>query len=105
MISTEPVTVVVRTGRGGRYADWRIAPELLRSWQRQALCGGVDTALFFPVDEECLPERQHRERVAKAICAACPVRQPCAVYALVHRELHGVWGGLSEADRRRRLAA
>ncbi len=104
MISTEPVTVVVRTGRAGRYADWRITPELLRSWHRRALCGGVDTTVFFPADDEYPPERRHRERVAKAICAACPVRQPCALYALVHRELHGVWGGLSEADRRRRLA-
>lgn len=104
MISTEPVTVVIRTGRAGRYADWRIAPDLLRSWHRQALCGGVDTAVFFPADEEWSPVRDRRERVAKAICAACPVRQPCAVYALAHRELHGVWGGLSEADRRRRLA-
>lgn len=60
--------------------------------------------MFFPADEECPQQRQHRERIAKAICAACPVRQPCAVHALAHRELHGVWGGLSEADRRRRLA-
>ena len=104
MISTEPVTVVVRTGRAGRYADWPIAPELLRSRHRQALCGGVDTEVFFPADEECHPQRQHRERVAKAICAACSVRPPCAVHALAHRELHGVWGGPSEADRRRRLA-
>jgi WhiB family redox-sensing transcriptional regulator len=103
MISTEPVTVVIRTGRAGRYADWPIAPDLLRSWHRQALCGGVDTAVFFPADEWS-PVRDRRERVAKAICAACPVREPCAVYALAHRELHGVWGGLSEADRRRRLA-
>lgn len=102
--SAEPVTVVVRTGRAGRYADWRTAPELLRSWHRQALCGGVITGVFFPSDEECPPQRHHRERVAKAICAAGPVRRPCAVYALVNRELHGVWGGLSEADRRRRLA-
>jgi Transcription factor WhiB len=104
MISTEPVTVVVRTGRAGKYADWQIAPDLLPSWHRQALCGGVDTAVFFPADEERSPARDRRERVAKAICAACPVRQPCAVYALAHRELHGVWGGLSENDRRRRLA-
>jgi Transcription factor WhiB len=103
MTSTESVNVVVRTGRAGRYADWRITPETLRSWHRQGLCNGFDTAVFFPADDECPSERQHRERIAKAICAACPVRQPCAVYALVHRELHGVWGGLSEADRRRQL--
>jgi hypothetical protein len=103
MISTEPVTVVVRTGRAGQYADWQFASELLGSWHRQALCGGVDTGVFFPADGECRPQRHRRERVAKAICAACPVRQPCAIHALAHRELHGVWGGLSEADRRRRL--
>lgn len=34
MTSIEPLTVVVRTGRAGRYADWRITPELLRSWRR-----------------------------------------------------------------------
>ena len=104
MISSEPVTVVVRTGRAGRYADWRASPELLRSWHQQALCAGIDTAVFFPADDERLLQRNRRERVAKAICAACPVRQPCAVHALVNRELHGVWGGLSESDRRRRLA-
>jgi hypothetical protein len=37
MISTEPVTVVVRTGRAGQYADWRITPDLLQSWHRQAV--------------------------------------------------------------------
>jgi Transcription factor WhiB len=104
MIRSEPVTVVVvHTGRAGPYADWRISPEV-PSWHVQALCGGFDTAVFFPADEECPAERQHRERVAKAICTACPVRPPCAVHALAHGELHGVWGGLSEADRWRRLA-
>ena len=104
MTSNEPFPVVVPTGRAGRYADWRITPGPARSWSRQALCCGVETAVFFPADDERLPQRHRRERVAKAICAACPVRQPCAVHALAHRELHGVWGGLSEADRRHRLA-
>lgn len=104
MSSTEPVTVVVRSGRSGRYADWRVIPDCALWWQRQALCGSVVGEVFFAADEECPPVRHHRERVAKAICAACPVRQPCGPYALVHRELHGVWGGLSETDRRRRLA-
>lgn len=104
MTSTEPATVVVRSGRAGRYADWPITSRPLRWWDRQALCRGVHTGVFFPTDGECAPQRHRREQVAKAICAACPVRQPCAAYALVHRELHGVWGGLSEADRGERLA-
>jgi WhiB family redox-sensing transcriptional regulator len=99
--STE--TVVVHTGRAGRYTDWQIASELLRGWQQQALCGGGYGGVFFPSEDERLPARHHREQVAKAICAACPVHQQCAIYALVNRELHGVWGGLSEADRRRQL--
>jgi hypothetical protein len=104
MISTEPVTVVVRTGRAGQYTDWQSDPEFPPSWHRQALCRAVDTEVFFPADEERPTQRLHRERIAKAICAACPVRQQCAVHAMAHRELEGVWGGLSEADRRRRLA-
>jgi WhiB family redox-sensing transcriptional regulator len=104
MTSNDPFPVVVRTGRAGRYADCLITVGLPWSWRRQALCWGVETAVFFPAEDERLPQRHRRERVAKAICAACPVRQPCADYALVHRELYGVWGGLSEADRRHRLA-
>jgi hypothetical protein len=104
MISSEPVTVVVRTGRAGRYADWRATPELLRSWHQAGPLQRDRHRRVLPRRRRAPPQRHRRERVAKAICAACPVRQPCAVYALVHRELHGVWGGLSEADRRSRLA-
>ncbi len=105
MISTEPVTVVVRTGRAGRYADWRIAPRRPagRGTGRPSAAGSTPRCSS-PPTRSGPPVRDRRERVAKAICAACPVREPCAVYALAHRELHGVWGGLSEADRRRRLA-
>ncbi len=99
---TEPI--VVRTGRAGHCADWRTASELSEWWQRQALCGGVGDGVFFPVEDEPPPARDRRERIAEAICAACPVREPCAVHAPAHRELHGVRGGLSETDRRHRLA-
>jgi hypothetical protein len=43
--------------------------------------------------------RRLRERQAKAICASCPVAMPCRTHALARRELHGIWGGLSERDR------
>ena len=104
MTDTAPATIIVRTGRAGWYADWRSAPEPLRSWHRQARCGGAEKEVFFPADEERPSRRRHRERVAKAICAACPVRLPCAAHALLHAELHGVWGGLTDTDRRHRLA-
>lgn len=42
MSSSEPVNIVVRTGRAGRYADRRITPEILQSWRGQALCTEAD---------------------------------------------------------------
>ncbi len=47
-------------------------------------------------DEQGWPAKQR----AKAICATCPVREPCLAYALRIREPHGIWGGLSEVERR-----
>jgi len=41
-----------------------------------------------------------RERKAKSICAACPVRIECLEYAVRIREPHGIWGGLNEIERR-----
>jgi len=45
-------------------------------------------------------EKLARESRAKAICATCPVREPCLEYAIRIREPHGIWGGLSESERR-----
>jgi WhiB family transcriptional regulator, redox-sensing transcriptional regulator len=70
-------------------------------WQWRAACRGEDSALFFPPSEvEPKEERLARERKAKAICGGCPVRVECLEYALRIRETHGIWGGLSEAERR-----
>jgi WhiB family redox-sensing transcriptional regulator len=63
-------------------------------WMDRALCAQVDGDLFF-VERGCSP------RPAKRICAACEVREPCLEYALANNEMHGVWGGTSELDRRR----
>jgi WhiB family redox-sensing transcriptional regulator len=63
-------------------------------WQDQASCLGMDPDLFFP-------ERGASTREAKAICAACPVRVDCLEYALANAEKFGIWGGLSERERRR----
>lgn len=64
------------------------------SWRQAALCRGVDPEVFYPDEEEDPSE-------AKAICEACPVREPCLEHALLVREKHGVWGGLTERERRR----
>jgi WhiB family redox-sensing transcriptional regulator len=61
--------------------------------------------LFFPPTyQERKDEREERERRAKAICASCAVRRDCLDYAMSIRELHGIWGGLTEAERRSVLA-
>ncbi|HLY82071.1 MAG TPA: WhiB family transcriptional regulator [Acidimicrobiales bacterium] len=65
-----------------------------RTWQRQANCMGVDPDLFFP-------ERGASTREAKEVCRGCVVREDCLEYALVNGEKFGIWGGMSERERRR----
>jgi WhiB family redox-sensing transcriptional regulator len=63
-------------------------------WQEQALCSQTDPESFFP-------EKGGSTREAKRICAACDVKQECLEYALQRDERFGIWGGLSERERRR----
>ena len=75
------------------------------TWKERAACRGPDTWLFFPPNQfERKDEKLAREEQAKAICATCPVREPCLAYALRIREPHGIWGGMSEAERRPLIA-
>lgn len=64
------------------------------AWQEQALCAQTDPEAFFP-------EKGGSTREAKAVCAICEVRDECLTYALEHDERFGIWGGLSERERRR----
>jgi WhiB family transcriptional regulator, redox-sensing transcriptional regulator len=64
------------------------------SWQDQANCMGVDPDLFFP-------ERGASTREAKEVCRGCVVRLDCLEYALDNAEKFGIWGGMSERERRR----
>ena len=74
------------------------------SWQLRAACRGPQSEAFFPpVQAERKEERLERERAAKAICRTCPVRSPCLEYAIAIREPHGIWGGLSETERKQLL--
>lgn len=63
-------------------------------WQERALCAQTDPEAFFP-------EKGGSTREAKKICLRCPVRNECLEYALAHDERFGIWGGLSERERRR----
>lgn len=75
------------------------------TWQVRAACHGPGAPLFFPpAHQERKDERDEREQRAKAICRDCGVRRECLEYAMSIRELHGIWGGLTEAERRSALA-
>ena len=63
-------------------------------WQSDALCAQTDPEAFFP-------EKGGSTRDAKKVCAACNVRSQCLEYALANDERFGIWGGLSERERRR----
>ncbi len=70
-------------------------------WQQEAACRGPLGAVFFPPPTtERKREKLAREAKAKQICFACPVLSECREYAISIREPHGVWGGLSEKERR-----
>ena len=74
-------------------------------WQLRAACRGPQSAVFFPPSTpERRDEKRYRERHAKAICQTCTVRDDCLSYALAIREQHGIWGGLSETERRELLS-
>lgn len=64
------------------------------SWQDYANCRGADADLFFP-------ERGASTRKAKAICNACDVKAECLDFAIIQGEKFGIWGGMSERERRR----
>jgi WhiB family transcriptional regulator, redox-sensing transcriptional regulator len=63
-------------------------------WQEQALCAQTDPEAFFP-------EKGGSTREAKRICVGCEVKAECLEYALASDERFGIWGGLSERERRR----
>lgn len=63
-------------------------------WQERALCAQTDPEAFFP-------EKGGSTREAKRICLGCEVRDACLEYALANDERFGIWGGLSERERRR----
>lgn len=66
----------------------------VRHWSLDAACRGMDPRFWFPERGEITSE-------AKRICSECPVQPDCLDESLRNGERHGVWGGLSERQRRR----
>jgi WhiB family transcriptional regulator, redox-sensing transcriptional regulator len=64
------------------------------AWQTDSLCAQTDPEAFFP-------EKGGSTRDAKKICTSCEVRSRCLEYALENDERFGIWGGLSERERRK----
>lgn len=62
-------------------------------WADWGLCAQTDPESFFP-------EKGGSSRLAKRVCAGCPVADECLAYALEHDERWGIWGGTSERQRR-----
>lgn len=87
--------------------------QLVIEWRDLAACNGHDPSLFFPAGETGPAASQIQQ--AKRICASCDVQEDCLIYAIETNQVAGIWGGLTEderrpvrrrwlADRRRRVA-
>ena len=64
------------------------------SWRAKSACRDLDTNIFFPdAEDDAGP--------ALSVCAVCPVRGECLDFALSTRQHDGVWGGTTEAERKR----
>ncbi|MFD1214249.1 WhiB family transcriptional regulator [Arthrobacter sp. GCM10027362] len=94
----EPDTGPAGAGGSWEQAVWIGLPGLQDDgelgWQADALCAQTDPEAFFP-------EKGGSTRDAKKVCGACTVRAQCLEYALANDERFGIWGGLSERERRR----
>lgn len=70
-------------------------------WTDAAACRQADPSIFYAGDaHERREARDERELMAKRICAGCAVREECLAASLASREAYGIWGGLTEGERR-----
>ena len=81
------------TARLPQYRTLATPARFVARWRQRAACRGTDLDVFFP-------ERGETAGPARQVCARCQVRQPCLDYALSNRITHGIWGGLTERERR-----
>ena len=94
--ATRP-TLTLLTESSAFYEEPTWAPEATgeeEAWRLHALCAETDPEAFFP-------EKGGSTREAKRVCVGCDVRAECLEFALRNDERFGIWGGLSERERRR----
>lgn len=87
-----------------RSADQRFAASRplsqARDWRSLAACRHAEAELFFPPGRDDAATEQIAE--AKAVCARCPVCRECLEFAMARRQRDGIWGGLTDQERRLR---
>ena len=71
----------------------------IKDWRDGASCRDTDPDLFFPVGTTGAAVDQIA--AAKAVCDACPAKEPCLQFAIENTQDSGVWGGTSEDERRK----
>jgi WhiB family redox-sensing transcriptional regulator len=102
MLERPPWLVKVFTSapRGGRQAAATVPSEEINhmDWRHRAICRDEDPELFFPIGNTGPALLQIEQ--AKAVCRRCPVVQECLTWALETGQDAGVWGALSEDERR-----
>nr|PZM91077.1 MAG: WhiB family transcriptional regulator [Thermocrispum agreste] len=76
---------------------WGLDTELADDWRDLAACRGEDPELFFPIGTSGPALLQVEQ--AKAVCRRCSVAEQCLAEALRRREMYGIWGGTTEAER------
>jgi WhiB family transcriptional regulator, redox-sensing transcriptional regulator len=92
--ATDVITIVRFDERDSEALMGPILPLEMQPWYERAACLDTDADCFFP-------EKGGSTRAAKRICQTCTVQAECLDYALANDERFGIWGGLSERERRR----
>jgi len=69
-------------------------------WQQQGLCREVTSDIFFYEEQKRGEDKRTRISQARAVCSICPVKQKCLDFSIRTNQSHGMWGGLTQEERR-----
>ena len=102
-MTTTPSRVSLYTGptstlRGPAVPRARFTSDPNDGWRKRAACRDANPELFFSVGQG--PDAEAFTEAAKKVCGRCPVRKQCLDWALTTDQDYGVWGGLTEDERR-----